>query len=287
VTSLTIGSAVTSIGQSAFIGCNLTTVTIPSSVTIIGYLAFFGGYNLISFDVDLNNPNYSSDSGILFNKNKSTIIQYPYAKIGSSYTIPNTVTTIGDRAFFRCLNLTTMDIPNGVVTIESTAFYFCTNLTNVTLPNNITTIGTLIFGFCQSLRSITIPNTVTSIGQNAFSSSGLTSITIPNNVTSIGLYAFNNCVSLASVTLGSAVTSIGQNAFSDCTSLTSVKFLGNAPSLGTDGFIRTNANLKIYYLRFTSGWTSTFGGKPTIAFTPSFNIIKSGGSGKLTTKKRN
>jgi len=244
LTSLSIGSGVTSIGLLAFAGClNLTTVTIPSNVTSIASFAFLNSYNIISFNVDLNNPNYSSDSGVLFDKNKSAIIQYPPAKIGSSYTIPDTVTKISDRSFQRCLNLTTMNIPNGVVTIETTAFYFCINLTNVTLPNNISSIASQVFGFCSSLISITIPN---------------------------------------------SVTSIGNNAFSDCTSLTSVKFLGNAPSLGgTDAFIRTNANLKIYYLRFTSGWTSTFGGKPTIAFTPSFNIIKSGGTGKLTTKKRN
>ena len=105
-------------------------------------------------------------------------------------------------------------------------------------------------------------------------------------ITSIGELAFYNCTSLTSITIPNSATSIGEFAFYNCTSLTRINFLGNAPALGTDVFLNTNIDLKIYRKKnFVTGWSSTFGGKPVVLI--SDNVVKSGGSGKLTTKKRN
>jgi len=105
-------------------------------------------------------------------------------------------------------------IPNSVTSIGDWAFFGCSGLTSVTIPNSVTSIGDQAFRNCSGLTSVTIPNSVTSIGEYAFlSCSGLTSVTIGNSVTSIGNNAFQYCSGLISVTIGSGVTSIGNHAF--------------------------------------------------------------------------
>jgi hypothetical protein len=114
----------------------------------------------------------------------------------------------------------------------------------------------------------------------------LVNVDIGSIVISIGGDAFSECASLTSVTIPKSINSIGDSAFINCTNLNKINFLGNAPTLGLSVFNNTNANLKIYRKKnFVTGWTSTFGGKPVVLI--SDNVIKSGGTGKLTTKKRN
>jgi len=135
----------------------------------------------------------------VFNKNKTTLILYPNGKTGA-YTIPNSVTSIGEYAFSACIGLTSVTIPNSVTSIGDDAFYSCSGLTEVTIPNSVTTIGNSAFSNCSGLTSVTIPNSVTSIGQYAFwDCIGLTSVTIPNSVTSIGNGAFYYCSGLSQV----------------------------------------------------------------------------------------
>jgi hypothetical protein len=144
----------------------------------------------------------------------------------------------------------------------------------VTIPDSVTNIGDLAFDSCWGLTSVTIPDSVTSIGESAFAGcTSLTNVTIPNSVTSIGESAFHYCTSLTRVTIPNNLTSIEGWAFSDCLSLTRVYFQGNAPSLGADVFdYRNHVELlppvvwdpaTIYYLPGTTGWASTFGGRPT------------------------
>ena len=100
-----------------------------------------------------------------------------------------------------CSGLTSVTIGNSVTSIGESAFYNCSGLTSVTIPNSVTYIGQQAFSSCKGLTSVTIPNSVTSIGSSAFSyCRGLTSVTIPNSVTSIGEYTFWNCSGLTSVT---------------------------------------------------------------------------------------
>jgi len=169
LTSVIIPNSVTSIKHGAFSDCSgLTSVTIGSGVTSIGYPAFSSCKRLQEFRVSEENTSYCQLEGVLYSKDKTTLITCPATKT-NEYTIPKSVTSIGNYAFKGC-----------------------DKLTSITIPKSVTSIGDYAFSGCDGLKSITIPNSVTSIGSGAFAhSNGLTSLTIPNSVTSIGSYEFS------------------------------------------------------------------------------------------------
>ena len=249
------GLPVTSIWDYAFYGCtSLTSITIPKRITSIGFGAFYGCTSLTAIEVDPANPSYSSLDGVLFNKTRTELIQFPGGKTGA-YTIPNSVTSIGYMAFYGCTSLTSITIPNSVTSIGGCAFYGCTSLTSVTIPNSVTSIGDYAFYGCTSLTSITIPNSVTSIGDRAFyGCTSLTSVTIPNSVASIGDYAFFGCTSLTSITIPNSVTSIGDGAFCGCTSLTAIEVDPANPSYSSlDGVLSNKTRTEL--IQFPGGKT--------------------------------
>ena len=239
LTSVTIGNSVTTIGDEAFAFCDrLTSVTIGNSVTTIGDRAFRGCRSFTSITVDADNQHYSCDSyGVLYNKNKTTLIQYPVGSERTSFTIPDSVTTIGDCSFYDCYSLTSVIIPYSVTAIGDRAFAGCENLTSVIIPDSVTTIGNFAFYYCTSLTSVTIGNSVTTIGSHAFGyCHNLTSVKIPDSVTTIGDYAFDDCYSLTSVTIPDSVTTIGDEAFACCDNLKYVVFGLNLKTIGNDVF---------------------------------------------------
>ena len=240
LTSITIPNSVTSIGTYAFYGCSgLTSITLGNSVTSIGGWAFNGCTGLTSINVASGNNYYSSNNGVLFNKKKTALIRYPEGKSQTSYTIPNSVTSIGNYAFCGCSGLTSITIPNSVTSIGNYAFWGCSGLTSITIPDSVTSIGSWAFENCTGLTSITLGNSVTSIGSWAFENcTGLTSITIPNSVTSIGSYAFYVCTGLTSITIPNSVTSIGDHAFDGCTGLRSITISNSVTSIEDDVFAR-------------------------------------------------
>jgi len=257
LTGITIPNGVTSIGYYAFRSCtSLTSVTIGSGVIDISNSAFDYCTSFTTINVDAGNSVYSSHDGVLYNKDKTTLIIYPVGKTGV-FTIPNGVTSNGEDAFSGCIGLTGIIIPdgfnileyaftgcasltsvtiqNGVISIGNSAFENCTNLASVTIPDSVTSIGEYAFTGCESLTSITIPDSVTTIGKQAFGSCGLTSVTIPASVTDFGVSVFHWCQNLTSVTILSA--SIGEGAFNSCLNLTSVTIGDSVIDIGEIAFI--------------------------------------------------
>jgi hypothetical protein len=153
IMGIILPSSLVTIGEYAFYGCSsLTSVTIPASVSTIGDSVFDGSRG--SYTVHGDNANYSSQDGVLFNKNKTTLIRYNGRKSGA-YTIPASVETIGENAFYNCEGLTSVTIPEGVQTIEQYAFMFCTSLTSATISRTVTTIAWSAFSGCPDLTSVT------------------------------------------------------------------------------------------------------------------------------------
>ena len=237
LTSITIPNSVTSIGEYAFSGCSsLSSITIPNSVTNIGDCAFNGCSGMTEINVANDNTEYIFENGILFNKDKTSLILC-LATISGSYTIPNTVTSINGGAFNRCSGLTSITIPEGVTCIGNAAFSGCSGLTSITIPNSVASIGESAFGSCNGLTSVTIPEGVINIGEYAFSNcENLTSVTIQNSVTNIGQHAFEYCKKLAFVCIQDGVTNIGQYAFYYCYALTSITIPSSVSSIGQEAF---------------------------------------------------
>ena len=228
LTSVKIFNGVTNIGEEAFSDCKgLISISIPNSVTSIGTNAFLRCSNLISVTID-------SDAIINKTYSSSSTIQNIFRSQVKKYIIGNSVTGIGNYAFYRA------------------------NLTSVKIGNRVTRIGYYAFEDCSSLTSITIPNTVTSIGNGAFlGCKGLTSITIPNSVTNIGFAAFSGCSSLTSITIPNSVTHIGDTAFNACTSLESITVDVNNPNYCSEDGVLFNKD-KTTLIQYPIGKQDTY-----------------------------
>ena len=273
----TVKYGITSIGESAFLGCRgMTELTLPNSVTSIGGNAFEGCSGL------------------------------------TELTLPNGVRSIGDSAFSGCSGLTELTLPNSVTSIGNYAFSDCNGLEKITvdrgnkrydswgncnsiietgtntlivgcknsvIPNSVTSIGDGAFRGCRGLTELTLPNSVTSIGDCAFyGCSGLTELILPNSVTSIGNYAFSDCSGLEKITVESGnscydsrdncnsiidtetntlivgcknsvipngVTSIGDSAFGGCSGLTELTLSNSVTSIGGYAFAYCSGLAKI------------------------------------------
>ena len=248
IKTVEIGDGITSICFDAFSYCdNITAISIPASVERLDVseyneTPFNDLAKLRTITVDSGNQHFTVYGGVLFNKSKSTLIFHPPARTETSYTIPSSVTRIGDDAFYESENLTSVTIPgsvtyigdgafvrsslSGALTIPDSVTYLGaaafeeTNITSVKLPAGLTKINDYLFSTCDSLESITLPGTVTSIGDNAFFwCEKLPGIDIPDGVEYIGQYAFCGCTGFTSISIPDSVFYIGSCAFTNCTGL--------------------------------------------------------------------
>lgn len=195
LSSVIMSRSVKIIEEWAFSDCEgLTSISIPSSVTSISNSAFMGCCNLISINVEISNPVYDSrdNCNAVIETKTNTLIA------GCQRTvIPNTVSNIGQGAFFGCSAMTNIKIPNSVTNIGSIAFRKCKGLNSIIIPNSVISIGGAAFCECTSLESVTLPKNITTLGESAFNGcTALTHITIPKNITNMGDGTFNGCFNL-------------------------------------------------------------------------------------------
>ena len=243
LTDITIPEGATSIGDSAFEGCILfTKINVPESVTSIGEGAFSECNKLSEIIVDSNNPNYCTLDGILYNSDRTKLIQCPAGK--ESVTIPVSVTSIENKAFTGCNSIKDISIPDSVTNIGDNAFASCEQLENINVDSNNPSFssadGVLYNKDLTSLiqcpagkKSITIPDGVTSIETMAFMQCGkLTGVTVPANVKSIGKSAFLMCEALTDVKLCEGLTGIGNFAFLGCKALERVDIPASVEDIG-------------------------------------------------------
>jgi len=237
LTSIDLSTSVTSIGDGAFWGCiDLTTIAIPASVNKIGSYVFMGCTGLTQINADAANTNFSSVDGVLYNKDKSTLLVYPSARSDVSYTIASSVDTIGAYAFGYCNNLTSITIPSTVVYITGFAFCMCNGLTSVYIPSSVTYFDNNPFYACAGMTAVTVDpaNQYMESVDGVLFKKGLTTImyyppahsgssyVIPSTVDYVKSGVFFNCTSLTSVTIPASVTAIRSSTFSGCTGLTSI-----------------------------------------------------------------
>ena len=230
---IAIPDSVTDIGNFAFSGCSSqANIVIPKSVICLNGNPFSDWEGKL----ECLSPTFIYEDDVLFNKDKSEIVSFRNQKI-ESYIIPDSVTKIGDYAFFRCSSLSDIVIPDSVTDIGKCAFESCSYLSSVVIPDSVTDIGDYAFAGCNSLSNIVIPDSVTDIGKGAFSDcSSLSDIVIPNSVTDIGDFAFSYCSSLNNIVIPNSVTNIGKGAFSGCISLTYIVIPDSVTDIGECAF---------------------------------------------------
>ena len=247
-----------SLSYNTFSDAQLLSITIPDSVSNIAD----GTFNAGSI-VEFRYKHASQDGRSIIMNNRLVAVA---AGGLTEYTIPDSVTEIGDYTFYNCYSLESVTIPDRITEIGKRAFYMCISLKSITIPDSVTTIGREAFGGCggeliinnrklvetdyewnsypsgqwldsSAFTKLTIGDNITKIGDRVFyNCNSLTSVTIPESVTSIGYMAFYSCYSLKSVIIPDSVTSIGGGAFNECTSLESITIGNGVTSIGASAF---------------------------------------------------
>ena len=218
-----LSKVLTKIGKEAFYACSsLTEITLPKKLINIGEDAFGACKALKEIKVEVGNTAFTSIDGVLFNKEKTTLLTFPFANT-ANYQVPVGTTKIAPSAFSECNKLASIQFPNTLIEIGSEAFYKCLKLENITLPNSITAVGEGAFYGCEGLLLVELSKSMTIIPDNLLSKcTKLQKIKIPEGINKIAYQAFSNCSSLTQVEIPSSVNSIEGASFKACESLNEI-----------------------------------------------------------------
>ncbi len=275
LTSIVLPDAVSFIGEDAFYNCSsLTYVFFGASVETIGTYSFIGCGALETIEVSENNPFYKSIDGVLFDHNENMLLYYPRGKTGEHYSVPSTVTAIGDNAFIfnthiasvtlgesvisigafafnACINLTEINLPNSVTTIGNAAFADCEALSSIVLPKYLTTINATVFSNCSSLQHIVIPRFVRIIKDSAFSNTGLSSVEFEGNMVESIQAAFSSCDNLTSIMLPNSIRGLSGGVFAKCSHLENVVLGSAVEAIGGFAFNECTALQTVTFMTTT------------------------------------
>lgn len=239
LTSVVIPNTVTEIARDCFVYTALTEINIPKSVTVMTSMSFGDNKQLVAYNVESGNPNYSSLDGVLYNAKKTALLSVPSKFKGDNgyYAIPSSVTGLANNAIYDNSELTEVFIPNTVTYWEASMFSGSKNIKKITLSSALTDIPAATFNGCTSLETIVIPDGYTKIGMGAFNGcESLKSMVIPNSVTVIDFNAFAKCKSLTSINLGTGLTELGDGVFTNCSALKSITLPASLNHIGSGAF---------------------------------------------------
>ena len=242
IKDVVFGEGITGLESFAFNNClNLETVTLPKTFFYGDCQGFNYCPNLKRFIVDEKSEYHTVDeNGCLFSKDMTKIFRFPPGSALTEYSIPDSVTEIGSRAFYYCRKLEKVSVPDSVTAMDFAAFSGCLHLKEARIPPGVTYFGWAVFNSCNELQQITIPEHFTEIPGQAFAGChALTSVNIPKSVTKIGENAFYNCYALQAIDLHDGITEIGESAFACCHSLQSVKLPKNITEIPAGAFRHT------------------------------------------------
>lgn len=229
------GRNVTKIGSTAFANrIYLETVNLPNTIKTIESGAFKGAYRMISVTVDSANPYFTSDNGILYTKNKDTLVLYP-TKAGSSFTVPATVKKIGDYAFYYSMDMgiSSIRFNEGLEEIGAYAFAYNETITDISLPSTLKKIGSHAFYGNASadddanyispngmITNASLNEGLEEIGEMAFANQYFKdTLTLPSTIKKLGDYAFCNCTAVEKVVLPKNLEEYGDNVFGGSTAV--------------------------------------------------------------------
>ena len=221
----------------AFSGCDaLTSITIPKKVATsykadISDYGYTGGRGAFNGNANLKSVTFEEGSTVIAG---NLLANCPGIE---TIVIPDSVTEIGEYAFYHCINLKDVKLSSALTTINTQAFNDCSSLLAITVPNSVTSMGSAVFANCTSLADVTLPNTRQIIMSRTFEScSSLEKIVLPETVTRIQENAFENCTALKEIVWSKALTTIDANAFLNCDALVEVSIPATVTSMDNHVF---------------------------------------------------
>ena len=221
-----------SIGSGAFDNCtSLISVELPDNA-IISSDTFKECKNLSDIVISDTNNNYIVKNGILYNKNMTRILCYPAGIKDTEFSVPDTVKTIGDFAFYGAKVLESINIPDSVTNIGTDAFGECSGLKEAVIPDSVTSMGEAVFYKCTSLEKVKLSVNITSPNPAVFQyCSSLKEVVLPESMKFISFFMFSYCKEITNIVLPDKLNSILSSAFQNCDNLKNITVPKNVTTI--------------------------------------------------------
>lgn len=270
--NMELPDSVAAIGEGAFLNCNeLVSLRLPASLSSFDP-AMLGCKKLTDLTVSENNPNFSSVDGVLFSKDKTTLVYYLPTRENAEYTVPDGTKEIADKAFSENVSLTKVTLPASLERVGANAFSDCmgletvsfaaeskqlviddrafnnTAVSSVSLPAGVSALGDEVFTN-SALAEIEFAanSSLTALGNNVFSNTDLVNVTLPAGLRVLGNSVFRNCTLLESAVLPEGLTTMGDATFYGCSALTSVSLPSTLHTMGTETFYGCSSLTRIAF----------------------------------------